>query len=95
MTLLASNLLLQLPETASEREASAALLAEVESLLACRAASNAHWLIVSNEVGLGLVSPCLLGRICRDVLGRANQKLAAAATEALFLVAGMPIGMKR
>ncbi len=93
MTLLATNVILQLPETATEREASAALLAEVESLLACRAASNAHWIIVSNEVGLGLVPPYPLGRIYRDALGRANQKLAAAATETLFLVAGLPLGL--
>jgi len=87
MTLLATNVILQLPETASEREASAALLAEVDALLACWAQSNAHWIIVSNEVGLGLVPPYPLGRIYRDALGRANQRLAAAATEALFLVA--------
>jgi adenosyl cobinamide kinase/adenosyl cobinamide phosphate guanylyltransferase/sugar phosphate isomerase/epimerase len=91
LTLLASNVLLQLPETTSEREATAALLTEVEALLACRAHSNAHWIIVSNEVGLGLVPPYPLGRLYRDALGRANQKLAAAATEALFLVAGLPL----
>lgn len=91
MTLLASNVILQLPETATEREASAALLAEVEALLVCRANSNAHWIIVSNEVGLGLVPPYPLGRLYRDTLGRVNQKLAAAATETLFLVAGRPI----
>lgn len=91
MTLLASNVILQLPASATEREACAALLAEVESLLACRAHFNAHWIIVSNEVGLGLVPPYPLGRLYRDALGRANQRLAAAATEALFLVAGRPI----
>lgn len=91
MTLLASNVLLELPETASEREASAALMAEVDALLACRSQFKAHWIIVSNEVGLGLVPPYPLGRIYRDALGRANQKLAAAATEALFMVAGRPL----
>jgi adenosyl cobinamide kinase/adenosyl cobinamide phosphate guanylyltransferase len=41
-------------------------------------------------------SPDLAGlqRIYRDALGRANQKLAAAATESLFLVAGMPLPLK-
>lgn len=91
LTLLANNVLLQLPETANEREASAALLAEVDALLACRSKFEAHWIIVSNEVGLGLVPPYPLGRIYRDALGRANQRLAAAATEVLFLVAGMPL----
>jgi adenosyl cobinamide kinase/adenosyl cobinamide phosphate guanylyltransferase/sugar phosphate isomerase/epimerase len=93
MTLLASNVILQLPEGATEREASDALLAEVDSLLACREKSNAHWIIVSNEVGLGLVPPYPLGRIYRDALGRANQKLASAATQAYFLVAGMALSL--
>jgi adenosyl cobinamide kinase/adenosyl cobinamide phosphate guanylyltransferase/sugar phosphate isomerase/epimerase len=94
MTLLANNVLMQLPENTSEKEITLALLAEIDALLACREKSKAHWIIVSNEVGLGLVPPYPMGRIYRDVLGRANQKLAAAASEALFLVAGRPISLK-
>ncbi len=95
LTLLASNVILQLPETASECEASAALLSEVKNLLTCWEKSTAHWIIVSNEVGLGLVPPYHLGRIYRDALGRANQVLASAATEALFLVAGIPLSLRK
>lgn len=95
LTLLANNVLLQLPETATEREASAALLAEVDALLACRAKFNAHWIIVSNEVGLGLVPPYPLGRIYRDALGRANQVIVSAATVALFMVSGVPLILKQ
>jgi adenosyl cobinamide kinase/adenosyl cobinamide phosphate guanylyltransferase len=43
---------------------------------------------VSNEVGLGIVPDTPLGRRYRDVLGRVNATWAAAADEALFVVAG-------
>jgi adenosylcobinamide kinase/adenosylcobinamide-phosphate guanylyltransferase len=44
--------------------------------------------VVSNEVGLGVVPATPLGRRYRDVLGRVNATFAAAADEALFVVAG-------
>jgi adenosylcobinamide kinase/adenosylcobinamide-phosphate guanylyltransferase len=69
-------------------------MAEVDALLSFRKKSNASWIIVSNEVGLGLVPPYPLGRIFRDALGRANQRLTAAATESFFIMAGMPLPLK-
>jgi adenosyl cobinamide kinase/adenosyl cobinamide phosphate guanylyltransferase/sugar phosphate isomerase/epimerase len=93
MTLLATNVLLQLPEEAGEKEASTALDREVEALLTCINDSNAKWIIVSNEVGLGLVPPYPLGRIYRDALGRANQRLAASADKTILMVAGVPISV--
>lgn len=50
--------------------------------------------IVSNEVGMGVVPASSLGRLFRDILGRANQMIAASAHEALFFVAGLPIKLK-
>jgi adenosylcobinamide kinase/adenosylcobinamide-phosphate guanylyltransferase len=50
--------------------------------------------VVSNEVGLGLVPPYALGRLYRDVLGRANQRLAAEADNVVFMVAGLPLVVK-
>ena len=94
LTLLATNVILQLPEDAGEKEASAALDREVEALLACIQNSGAQWIIVSNEVGLGLVPPYPLGRIYRDALGRANQRLAASADKAILMVAGRPVAIK-
>lgn len=91
LTLLTSNLLVREPAPTTEAEATAAVLAEVEALLACRQTYGGHWIVISNEVGMGLVPPYPLGRLFRDVLGRANQRLAAAADETLFLVAGKPI----
>ena len=94
MTLLANNVLIALPEDAGEAEATAVLMAEVDSLLAAYAAGDASWLVVSNEVGLGLVPPYPLGRVYRDLLGRANQRLAALAHRVIFMVAGLPMNIK-
>lgn len=51
-------------------------------------------LIVTNEVGNGLVPPYPLGRRYRDVLGRVNQISAAAADEVYMMVAGIPVKIK-
>ena len=91
LTLLANNVIITLADGASEAEATAALMAEVDGLLAAYNAGAADWIIVSNEVGLGIVPAYPLGRIYRDALGRANQRLAAQADRVIFMVAGIPM----
>jgi len=51
--------------------------------------------LVSNEVGLGLVPETSLGRAFRDAQGRLNQAVAAAVPEVAFIVAGLPLWLKR
>lgn len=51
-------------------------------------------IVVSNEVGLGLVPETPLGRTFRDLLGRVNQQFAEAADEVYLLVAGLPLRLK-
>jgi adenosyl cobinamide kinase/adenosyl cobinamide phosphate guanylyltransferase/sugar phosphate isomerase/epimerase len=94
LTLLVSNILLGLPENASEAEVSQAVNHELDGLFAAMQTSQAHWIIVSNEVGMGLVPPYPLGRVYRDALGGANQRMAQAAHEVLLLVAGLPVKIK-
>lgn len=94
LTLLANNVIVPLPESVTAHEAEAALNVEIEELLGVYHQSAAEWIIVSNEVGLGLVPPYPLGRVYRDALGRANQRLAAMADEVLFMVAGLPLKVK-
>jgi adenosylcobinamide kinase/adenosylcobinamide-phosphate guanylyltransferase len=94
LTLLASNVILTLPEPVEVTAAEAALRVEIDALLAAYQASQASWVIVSNEVGLGIVPAYPLGRVYRDALGRANQQLAAVADEVLFMVAGLPMRVK-
>ena len=92
LTLLVSNILLALetePPTSM-----AAVQAELEAILAAQARLDVPLIVVSNEVGLGLVPPYPLGRVYRDVLGRANQYLAARANRVIFMVAGLPMTIK-
>ena len=77
-----------------EPEIEANVIAEVEALVAYVRESVVELLVVSNEVGLGVVPPYELGRAYRDILGRANQILASHADEVLFLVAGIPLQVK-
>lgn len=94
LTLLATNVILPFPEPISDSDATTAVMGEVDGLLDAYQQSNCHWIIVSNEVGLGVVPPYPLGRVYRDALGRANQRLAAAADRVLFMVAGLPMVVK-
>jgi adenosylcobinamide kinase/adenosylcobinamide-phosphate guanylyltransferase len=94
LTLLANNVILALPDPENERAVQDALDAEVASILTAYEQSAADWIVVSNEVGLGLVPPYPLGRVYRDALGRANQRLAQAADRVLFMVAGLPLTVK-
>jgi adenosylcobinamide kinase/adenosylcobinamide-phosphate guanylyltransferase len=70
------------------------VVAEVEALIAYVQETQVEMLVVSNEVGLGVVPPYELGRAYRDILGRANQILARHADEVQLLVAGIPMKVK-
>jgi adenosylcobinamide kinase/adenosylcobinamide-phosphate guanylyltransferase len=94
LTLLASNIMLSLPDPVQASAFDALLDEELDSLMEAFANGRANWVIVSNEVGLGLVPPYPLGRFFRDGLGRANQRLAQVADMVLFMVAGVPMAIK-
>ena len=51
-------------------------------------------IVVSNEVGMGLVPENPLSRRYRDLIGRCNQLVAKAADEAIFMVSGLPLRLK-
>jgi len=53
-----------------------------------------HLLMVSNEVGCGLVPEYELGRVYRDVAGRVNQLLAELSDRVIYVVAGLPLELK-
>ncbi|MBN1991569.1 MAG: bifunctional adenosylcobinamide kinase/adenosylcobinamide-phosphate guanylyltransferase [Anaerolineae bacterium] len=93
LTLLVSNIILAMP-VAPQADVETAVQAQLEAIVAVQARLNVPFIVVSNEVGLGLVPEYPLGRLYRDVLGRANQYLAAAAHQVLFMVAGLPMIVK-
>lgn len=77
-----------------DAEIEAAIVTEVEDLVGYVAETDVEMLVVSNEVGLGVVPSFDLGRAYRDILGRANQILARHADEVQLLVAGIPMRVK-
>ena len=93
LTLLVSNILTSegSEERIDEDQLEQAVDKEVEAILNWAATHSANWIIVSNEVGMGLVPPYPLGRVYRDLLGRANQKVAEKADEVFLMVAGIPV----
>jgi adenosylcobinamide kinase / adenosylcobinamide-phosphate guanylyltransferase len=94
LTLLVSNTLLHCGASPAPAAAEAAVQEEVTALVQTCQTSAATCIVVSNEVGLGLVPDNPLGRLYRDLLGRANQTLAARAEAVYFMVAGLPVDVK-
>ena len=66
----------------------------VEELLCVLAEPRGTVVLVSNEVGLGIVPENALARRFRDLAGTTNQRLAAAVDSVVFLAAGLPIVLK-
>lgn len=94
LALLMSNLLLAEGEEIEEQAAEARVLPEIEGLLRAFATGRASLIVVSNEVGMGVVPPYPLGRAYRDLLGKANQSLAQAADQVYWMIAGLPVEIK-
>lgn len=67
--------------------AGATLLRQFENL-------SGNLILVSNEVGLGIVPDNRMARQFRDHAGRLHQRIAEAANEVFFIAAGLPLKMK-
>ena len=91
LTLWVSNLLLQ---SSGERQARPDIGAEGHRLLRLYGEGDASWIVVSNEVGLGVIPANELGRAYADELGRVNQIFAAGADDLIVMFAGLPVNLK-
>ncbi len=91
LTLWVSNLLLR---GGTAEPADVDIPREARRLLAAYEQGTASWIVVSNEVGLGVVPPTELGRLYADELGRVNQMMAGAADHVYLMVAGLPLNLK-
>ncbi len=94
LTLFLSNLLFQKYPAAGAADQAGAVQAEIESLAAALAASPAHIIVVTNEVGSGIVPENALARFYRDLAGSANQTIAAVCDQVYLVVSGIPVLIK-
>ena len=92
LTMWATNVLLA--DEANPQRAEQALVADLDALCSLCRQAGTTLLVVSNAVGMGVVPAYPLGRVYRDLLGRANQFMARQADRVLWLVAGIPVDLK-
>lgn len=59
------------------------------------AAIDATWIIISNEIGMGMHADTEIGRKFADLQGWINQHIAAKADKAIFMVSGLPLDLKQ
>jgi adenosylcobinamide kinase/adenosylcobinamide-phosphate guanylyltransferase len=88
LTLFAANLL----EAHGENQD--AIWASINALCLALKKTNRPVVLVSNEVGSGIVPAYAAGRLFRDLLGEINQRVAALAGNVVLMVAGLPVWLK-
>jgi adenosylcobinamide kinase/adenosylcobinamide-phosphate guanylyltransferase len=98
ITLLVSNILGQYDDRVDRRAGASVVeekvTAEIGELVKCMKSVAASFIIVTNEVGTGLVPSNESSRLYRDLLGKANQLLAQHVDEVYLMVAGLPVRIK-
>jgi adenosylcobinamide kinase/adenosylcobinamide-phosphate guanylyltransferase len=87
LTLWVSNLLMQSQDTTG-------IEMQIPRLIQAIKGTNCPVLLISNEVGTGIVPENKLARIYRDLLGFVNQAVAGCADKVFWLVAGIPVAIK-
>ncbi len=87
MTLWLSNLLLKWDDDSK-------VTGEADRLIETLKKSQTSFLIVSNEVGMGIVPANPLSRRFRDLSGMVNQRIAEVADTVILMVSGLPIFLK-
>lgn len=100
VTIMVSNIMLQKAmdweelSTAEMNEVENEVTGQVGTLLSIIKDADIPFVLVTNELGMGVVPPYALGRAVRDIAGRVNQQLARAADEVFLCVSGIPVKIK-
>ena len=87
-------LTLWLSNVTGKRQDNLAVSKATAKLLQAIRATRARVVVVSNELGLGLVPATKVVRAFRDLAGRVNQQVAAEADEVYLAVSGLPLRLK-
>ena len=93
-TLWVSNLLIDGPTGESPEDAVGRIVTRAKRFLSALQGKGIWMIVVSNEVGMGIVPDSEMGRTYRDALGRVNQLLAGQADSVYLMVAGLPFALK-
>lgn len=93
-TIWLTNLLFNDQHSGQERDRNGTRVLEEVARLTETVDKGLDLIVVSNEVGLGVVPEHPLGRLFRDLAGRANQVMAAKADSVYLVVAGIPMEIK-
>lgn len=101
VTIMSTNIIFDQPVVLKEDvtfeemlETEKILVEEIQALVSCFKDLSCDLILVTNEVGLGLVPEYPLSRFYRDALGRVNQALGKAADEVYFVTCGVPVKIK-
>jgi adenosylcobinamide kinase / adenosylcobinamide-phosphate guanylyltransferase len=101
VTIMVTNLLLEYPGIDYDNagyedfeEVERAINKEVEELIKGVSETAATVIMVTNELGSGIVPENLLGRVFRDIAGRVNQHIAEHCDEVFLTVCGLPLKLK-
>ena len=101
VTIMSTNIIFDLPAMQQPEipfedmlEAEKVLIKEVDDLIAVFPKLGCDLVLVTNEVGLGLVPEYPISRFYRDALGRVNQALGKAADEVYLVTCGIPVKIK-
>jgi adenosylcobinamide kinase / adenosylcobinamide-phosphate guanylyltransferase len=97
ITVLTGNLLSKMIDVDNQRDHKVIfkkIIEEIEGIIECMEKLNTSFIIVTNEVGMGVVPDNPMGRFYRDLLGKANQLLADRMDRVYLMVSGIPVKIK-
>lgn len=95
ITLLINNVFQQYEEKTEAAIVEKAVTAEINELIDCMKQTEANFIVVTNEVGLGIIPGDKVSRLYRDLLGKANQMLAEKVDEVCLMISGIPVYIKK